>query len=181
MRDTIIDIAKKGEITKPFAELAARFMSVPERALRRDAFMAHYLHWYKKFGGAIKEFDHPIMIELAKKGVKATQFLYSAPYRPMFARTGLGKIMTRFQLWGWNAVRFRKEALKQAKLYGYTGEEANRSARLMQLDLLVFGFPCQAFSMAGKRQGFDDTRGTLFYDALRYLQEHIINNLKLKK
>ena len=43
---------------------------------------------------------------------------------------------------------------------------------LPYVDLLVFGFPCQAFSMAGKRQGFDDTRGTLFYDALRYLKEH---------
>jgi DNA (cytosine-5)-methyltransferase 1 len=43
---------------------------------------------------------------------------------------------------------------------------------LPYVDLLVFGFPCQAFSMAGKRQGFEDTRGTLFYDALRYLKEH---------
>ena len=40
------------------------------------------------------------------------------------------------------------------------------------VDLLVFGFPCQAFSLAGRRGGFDDTRGTLFYDALRYLREH---------
>ena len=43
---------------------------------------------------------------------------------------------------------------------------------LPYVDLLVFGFPCQAFSMAGKRKGFNDTRGTLFYDALRYLREH---------
>ena len=43
---------------------------------------------------------------------------------------------------------------------------------LPYVDLLVFGFPCQAFSIAGKRKGFDDTRGTLFYDALRYLKEH---------
>jgi len=43
---------------------------------------------------------------------------------------------------------------------------------LPYVDLLVFGFPCQAFSLAGKRGGFDDTRGTLFYDALRYLKEH---------
>ena len=85
---SVRDIAKKREIAKPITELAAKFMSVPERALRRDAFMAHYLHWHKKFGGAIKDFDHPILIELAKKGVKATQFLYSAPYRPMFARIG---------------------------------------------------------------------------------------------
>ena len=43
---------------------------------------------------------------------------------------------------------------------------------LPYVDLLVFGFPCQSFSMAGKRKGFEDTRGTLFYDALRYLREH---------
>ena len=136
--ESVLDLAKKREITKPVAEFAAKFMSVPERALRRDAFMAHYLHWYKKFGGAVKDFDSPILVELAKKGVKATQFLYSAPYRPMFARTALGKVMTRFQLWGWNAVRFRKEAMKQARLYGFKGAEAEKAVRLMQTDLFVF-------------------------------------------
>ena len=37
-------------------------------------------------------------------------------------------------------------------------------------DLLVGGFPCQAFSIAGKRKGFDDTRGTLFFEIARILQ-----------
>ena len=36
-------------------------------------------------------------------------------------------------------------------------------------DLLVGGFPCQSFSIAGKRKGFDDTRGTLFFDIARIL------------
>lgn len=41
---------------------------------------------------------------------------------------------------------------------------------LPDFDLLVGGFPCQAFSIAGKRQGFDDTRGTLFFDLARILK-----------
>lgn len=38
-------------------------------------------------------------------------------------------------------------------------------------DFLLGGFPCQAFSSAGKRLGFSDTRGTLFFDIERILKE----------
>lgn len=39
-------------------------------------------------------------------------------------------------------------------------------------DFLLAGFPCQAFSYAGKRKGFGDTRGTLFFDVERILKKY---------
>ena len=117
---------------------AAIFMRKPERLLRRSAFVSHYLQAKDHFGAAYK-FDHPHLVEFAKKGVKGTQFLYSAPHRPMFAATTTGKVMTRFQLWAWNSVRFRNQVLRNAEIYGWRegSQEFERYKRLAVADLMM--------------------------------------------
>ena len=52
-----------------------------------------------------------------------------------------------------------------------------------QLDLYVAGFPCQAFSMAGNRRGFEEARGTLFFNVAEFIKENqpkcfILENVK---
>ena len=46
-----------------------------------------------------------------------------------------------------------------------------KSSDIPDFDILCAGFPCQAFSAAGKRLGFTDTRGTLFFEVERILSE----------
>ena len=135
------ELWRKHGISDSLFDKAAAFMRVPERMLRRDSFVAHYLQAREKFGDGIRDYDHPFLIEMAKKGVKSTQFLYSAPFRPMFARTALGKVMTRFQLWSWNSVRFRNQVLREAHNRGWEEGtmEFDRFKRLATMDFFTLG------------------------------------------
>ena len=46
-----------------------------------------------------------------------------------------------------------------------------KSSEIPEFDLICAGFPCQSWSVAGHRQGFEDARGTLFFDIARIANE----------
>lgn len=46
-----------------------------------------------------------------------------------------------------------------------------KTEELPDFDILCAGFPCQPFSISGKRQGFEDTRGTMFFEVARILKD----------
>lgn len=56
--------------------------------------------------------------------------------------------------------------------YGDITDEAVKGAIPERFDLLCGGFPCQAFSIAGYQKGFEDTRGTLFFDVADIIKRH---------
>lgn len=67
------------------------------------------------------------------------------------------------------AIKVLKDNYDQENIVGDITQVDAQS--IPDFDILCGGFPCQAFSAAGKRQGFADTRGTLFFEVERILRE----------
>ena len=81
--------------------------------------------------------------------------------------------------WGFDCVWSNEYDKYASQIYKkHYGECDTRDIRTVKAseipshDLICGGFPCQSFSIAGKRQGFSDTRGTLFYEILRIARFH---------
>lgn len=103
------------------------------------------------------------------------------PIEPLFTMVdlfaGIGGIRLAFQELGGAAVFSSEWDKFAAKTYkaNYGEEPAGDITQISAIqipdhDLLLAGFPCQPFSQAGLKKGFQDTRGTLFFDIARIIK-----------
>ena len=121
-------------------------------------------------------------------------FEFDVPFPPVYNEkftfidlfAGIGGFRLALQSIGGNCV-FSSEIDKYCKrvyeanfgeipfgdIKNFTGDKVSDNELQKMIpdhDVLTGGFPCQAFSIAGKRGGFEDTRGTLFFDVARILK-----------
>lgn len=110
---------------------------------------------------------------------------FQAPSNPKFTFidlfAGIGGFRMAFQNLGGQCV-FSSELDEQARKTYYTNygdvpfgditKESTKNKIPKNFDILCAGFPCQAFSLAGKRLGFEETRGTLFFDVAEILRRY---------
>lgn len=108
---------------------------------------------------------------------------FPGPEKPKFTFidlfAGIGGFRMAFQNLGGQCV-FSSEWDAQAQKtyfanygevpFGDITSEQTKSYIPDGFDILCAGFPCQAFSLAGKRLGFEETRGTLFFDVAEILR-----------
>ncbi len=104
---------------------------------------------------------------------------YKFKFIDLFA--GIGGFRIAMQNLGGKCVftsEWDKEAQKTYRAnfgevpFGDITKEETKKYIPSEFDVLCAGFPCQAFSIAGRRGGFEDTRGTLFFDVAEIIQKH---------
>ena len=108
---------------------------------------------------------------------KTTEILNAYKYIDLFA--GIGGFHYALNSFGAECV-FASEWDHYAAETYFKNHQLRPSGDITQIDessisphdILCGGFPCQAFSIAGKQKGFEDTRGTLFFDIARIINKH---------
>ena len=167
---------RKSKIQIPFASQAEEILNL----------------WYEFIKGEKKQ--NPKNFEGVADSDNAYQMylfpdLFQAPFQatknPKFTFidlfAGIGGFRMAFQNLGGECV-FSSEWDEQARKtyyanygdvpFGDITKESTKNCIPKGFDILCAGFPCQAFSLAGKRRGFAETRGTLFFDVAEILRRY---------
>lgn len=167
---------KKTDITLPYASKAGKILNL----------------WYEFIIGENKFCSRDFGIVRESSEFSQTYLfpdLFKAPFQaldnPKFTFidlfAGIGGFRMAMQNLGGKCV-FSSEWDEQAKktYYANYGEvpfgditkESTKNKIPANFDILCAGFPCQAFSLAGKKLGFEETRGTLFFDVAEILRRY---------
>lgn len=134
--------------------------------------------------------EEEISLKIAEDALQYMMFDFSkdvpfpSPEKPQFKFidlfAGIGGFRLALQNLGGKCV-YTSEWDEKAKLtyeanfgeipFGDITKEETKKFIPDNFDVLCAGFPCQAFSIAGRRGGFEDTRGTLFFDVAEIIKK----------
>lgn len=134
---------------------------------------------------SIQEHTKELIIKDLHKSKKKSTFRYIDLF------SGIGGIRLPFDELGGECIlsseidKFAKKTYEAFHQDVVTGDVTTIDVKdVSPFDILLAGFPCQPFSNAGHRKGFDDTRGTLFFEIMKFLvqkdapQAFLLENVK---
>lgn len=155
--DTIRRWDKKGLIKVRRSDLNYRFFDIDE--IKR-------LHG--KVAGSHDDDNYRILKSRKKTKYTTIELFAGAGGTAIgFENAGLNHLL--LNEWDKNAVETLKKNKPHWNVIG--GDIAKVSFRGMKADIVQGGFPCQTFSYAGKKMGFEDVRGTMFFEFARCVRE----------
>ena len=176
-KKTLREVLRDSKIDIPITDFGALPMKWSERKLRGTAFLANYINMHQNvLGPKIAEgipFNSNVLVDFAMKGVTASQFMYQATFRPNFANTSLGRVLTRFQPYAWNSIGRRMNLFKDARQTGWNREvlASKKFQRQFTFDLFALGlaniFVASIFeyALSPPMNWLQDTSALLFGDA----------------
>ena len=104
---TMSEAVKELGVIDGITDAGSFFMRKSEMILRTRTAIASIINTRNILGKDIVKdmaFNDPIVLNIARQSVKASQFVYHATQRPNFSNTNLGRIMTRFHPYAWNSI-----------------------------------------------------------------------------
>jgi len=155
--DTIRRWDKKGLIKADRSDLNYRLFNIEE--IKRI---------YNKVSGTFTANNYKILKDNKKtKYTTIELFAGTGGTAIGFENAGLNHVL--LNEWDKDAVETLK--INKPKWNVIGGDIANVDFKGIKADIVQGGFPCQTFSYAGKKMGFEDTRGTMFFEFARCVKE----------
>lgn len=170
-----LQLDRKG-VNLPYRDKAADILNLWYEFIRGEkGEKKNYDGMVTDSANAFQQYLFPDLFQAPFPGPKNPKFKFI----DLFA--GIGGFRMAFQNLGGECV-FSSEWDEQARRtyyenygdvpFGDITKESTKNKIPKDFDILCAGFPCQAFSLAGKRKGFAETRGTLFFDVAEILRRH---------